>query len=96
MMIGLLLFAILLTLLFGSAWLHGLLRSAALLCALAVAAALLAVVDIPLDFAIYAGLGLLALVGLPATIWLNRVESKRKTKIKDARKREQARKAADA
>tara|TARA_R110002074_G_scaffold158942_2_gene316240 strand:+ start:438 stop:725 length:288 start_codon:yes stop_codon:yes gene_type:complete len=83
----LLLIAILLTLLFGSAWLRGLFRNLALFAALFCAAILLKQLGVPLETAFYVGLGLLAVLGGAATYWMNKVEAERKGKIAAARKR---------
>ena len=81
------LIAILLTLLFGGAWLRGLFRNLALFAALFCAGVLLKRLGIPLESAFYIGLGLLAVLGGAATYWVNKVEGERKGEIAAARKR---------
>lgn len=86
-MLTLLLIAILLTLLFGTAWLSGLFRNLALVGALFCASVLLKRLGVPLESAFYIGLGLLAILGGAATYWLSKVEAERKGEIAAARKR---------
>ena len=86
-MLILLLIAILLTLLFGSAWLRGLKRNIALLAGIFCVGVLLNRIGVPLDTAVYVGLALLAVLGGVANYWMNKIEAEHKGKIAAARKR---------
>lgn len=94
-MVTLILIAILLTLLFGSAWLSGLVRNLALLASLVVAGILLEKIGVSIETAFYACLALLAVGGGAATFFLNKTEAEHKAKIKAARQKENARRTSD-